>query len=657
MSELATLLEKQQIRRVLVVDDAFDAVPTAVDLLIEEGEWTQFFEDLEEPDLEVLRGIYPGYDNERADRLRQSDTFIAALWQHGDKLRADLLEPLFSRYRHDTETDLQFLNGLKDQLIGLGLQCETAGRKFASQGISVDLLIVDLFLGSSQQSDDIDQAVKGVAAVSSARVEAPPLVILMSRSPRLESKRADFRDRACLFESAFRIISKADLADLPRLKRVLSRLAYHYRDSLKLSAFLNAWQTGVQRASERASELIRRLDLTDIAQIRRMLLDAEGVSTGSYLVDVFDKAFQYELESQAAIIDAAIGLNSLNESAYPPPYLDGSKELQQLVNCALFQNHQRLRLPGSQESKVAFGDLLWRKQRNPPAEGEPADFKGPLSAIGRNQVVAVMSPACDLQRQGAKRIILLVGEVRAFSPTAWTYNDDPIRTPVMRMSNGESFWIKWDLKHIETISHAELDVILEDPRGLTLAARLRESPALELQQKLLSDLGRVGLAVPMPATFKLSVDVYVPDLEKRPRRLNIPLLDQTGGVRFVGRVDDSDATMLVLSEPACDAICQEIEQVDLASVHEKARAALDYLRSCGDLLLALERGVVLPSSNATSWKDIPSPTGALTGEGAQAKIRTIGWVGNKSFVEAENRQVTSGELYKAGILLSVGDVS
>ena len=170
-------------------------------------------------------------------------------------------------------------------------------------------------------------------------------------------------------------------------------------------AFLNAWRTGVKRASDSAAALIRRLDLTDIAQVRQLLLDAEGVPTGSYLVDVFDKAFQYEVESQAPIIDAAIGLNSLTMSSYPPPYLDGPKDLQQLVNGALFQNPERLRLPGSEESKVAFGDLLWRKQRDAPAQEAVQPPAAPLAAIGRGHILAVMSPACDLQRQGAKRIL------------------------------------------------------------------------------------------------------------------------------------------------------------------------------------------------------------------------------------------------------------
>lgn len=654
MSELSALLERENIRKVLVVDDAFDTVPKAQDLLIEDSEWTHFFDDLDESDREALNAIYPGFDGERADRLRESDDFIAALWRNAGTIRAELLEPLFARYRHDTEADLRQLDTLLQQLTGLGLEYETAGRQFVDQAVNADLLIIDLFLGSSQQADDIDQAVLGVARVSSTRSDTPPLVILMSRSPRLESKRADFRDRAGLFESAFRIISKADLADANKLKRVLTRLAYHYRDSLKLTTFLNAWRTGVQRASDRAAELIRRLDLTDIAQVRQLLLDAEGVPPGSYLVDVFDKAFQYEVESQAPIINAAIGLNSLTADSYPPPYLEGSKDLQQLVNHALFQNRERLRLPGSEESKVAFGDLLWRKQRDAPVEAGAEAPQGPLAAIGREQVVAVLSPACDLQRQGAKRVLLLVGELRPLGPTTWTYKEEPTRTPVMRLPSGENLWIKWDLKHIETVSHKELEVLFEDPKGFILAARLRESHALELQQKLLSNLGRVGLTAPMPATFPLVVDVYLPDAERRPRRLDIPLLLQNGGVRFVGRQGESD-TRLVLTETTCDAICQQIQQVDLNTVHPNAHAALNYVRDSGDLLLALERGVALPGPSAQNWKDVFSPSGATTGEGAQGKTRTIGLVGTKSFVEAVNRQLSGSEVQKAGILLSVGD--
>jgi hypothetical protein len=396
--------------------------------------------------------------------------------------------------------------------------------------------------------------------------------------------------------------------------------------------------------------MVRRLDLTDVAQVKQLLLDAEGVPTDSYLVDAFDKALQYEVESQAPIIDAAISLNSLDSASYPPPYLDGSKELQELVNCALFQNPERLRLAGSEQSRVAFGDLLWLRERH-RQEDERADEQGPLAAIGPDQILAVLSPACDLQRQGALRILLLVGEVRPLGPSEWTYKDEPTRTPVMRPATGEYFWIKWDLKHIETVSHQELDRLLEGPHGFVLVARLRELHALELQQKLLSTLGRVGLMASIPATFPVTVEVYLPDNEKRPRALNLPLPGVAGGNRFVGRSGEKDMR-LVLTEAACDAICQAIQDVDLNVVHPNARPAVQYLRESGELQLALERGIVLPSLTAQGWKEIPSPSGATIGEGSHAKVRPIGLVGTKACLD---RQLPNAEMPKAGILICVGD--
>jgi hypothetical protein len=232
MRDLAALLQRENIRSALIVDDAFDQVPTARDLAVDTDEWTQFFEDADEADRRTLESVYPGFEGERADRLRESDAFISALWQNAGRLRAELVAPLFARYRHDTAEDLRYLETLQTHLTSVGLDCGTAGRRFSDQAADVDLICIDLFLGSAQSSDDIDESVEGVAKVSERRGTRPPLVILMSRSPRLEARRAEFRDRAGLFESAFRIISKADLVDPSRLKRVLTRLASHYKDSL-----------------------------------------------------------------------------------------------------------------------------------------------------------------------------------------------------------------------------------------------------------------------------------------------------------------------------------------------------------------------------------------------------------------------------------------
>ncbi|WP_163022973.1 MULTISPECIES: hypothetical protein [Pseudomonas] len=640
MNDLADLLEQAGVRTALVVDDAYDQVPTANDLTVDQDEWINFFEDLSDADRRAVSEFFPEYDRMRADELRVSNEFIAVLWANRDALGDGVVDALFARYQHDMETDLAYLESLVSQLEALGLACEKTGRDFQKDAETVDLIVIDLFLGSGQEQQDIERSIVNLKQVVEKRVGRPPLVVLMSRSPRLSDKREEYRDRAGLFESAFRIIRKAELIEPNKLSRVLSRLSNHYSDSLKLAEFLFAWNSGIEGARERTSRLIRRLDLPEISQVRHLLLEAEEAPTGGYLVDVFDRVLQHELEADASIIDAAIALNDLTPEKYPPPYVAGSRELQNLVHSSLFQHPERLRLSGS-ESRVSFGDLIRRK---PLVDGAEAEM---LTDISGDNILAVMSPACDLQRQGAKRVLLLVGDVRALVPSEWTYKSDSARTSVYKFEGGQAFWIKWNLKHIETVSHQQLDVLLGADGEFEVSARLRESHAIELQQKLLADLGRIGMPAAMPATFSVDVSVYVPGLEKKPLILNVPALDDTSGVCYVGR----DKEMrLVLCEEVCEAICDAVQAIDLSTVHQNSHEALEYLRSTSELLLALEKGISLPGQASNAWKDIPSPTGATRELHRQIQPRVVGLIGNFGCVD---KSLSNPELNKAGILIVV----
>ncbi len=384
----------------------------------------------------------------------------------------------------------------------------------------------------------------------------------------------------------------------------------------------------------------------DLAQIRQLLLSAEGEPTGSYLVDVFDRVLQHEIERERSIIDAAIELNSLTSETYPPPYVAGSRDLQNLVNRSLFQNPERLRLMGAENSRVAFGDIIRRKR------GRIGEDNATLRGVGDSEIVAVLTPACDLQRQGAKRILLLVGTLSPLTPSDWRYGDDPIRTAVIEMPEKQTFWIRWNLKHIETLAHDELANALAEEGELEIVARLRESHALELQQKLLSNLGRIGLVAPMPATFAMRVAAYVPDLERKLVRLEIPALQASDGVCYVGRAGQNDMR-LVLSEDACEAICEQIGVVDLARVHENAHEAVNYLRASGELLQALEHGISLPSPKQQGFKEIKSPSGASRGEGANAKVRAIGLIGRNMDIDVEI--LSNRDAALAGIVLATWD--
>jgi hypothetical protein len=669
MIDVATLLARSKVSHALIVDDAYDEVPLALDLAGDAEEWTHFFEDVNDGDRSVLRELYTEYDDMRGDELQANDRFVAALWRGKGRLRPELINPLFLRYSAAIATDLVRLEELKSNLEAFGLTCRIAGRDFGAPSADADLIVIDLFLGSGQRPDEMEIAIEGLAKVIKSRSAQPPIVVLMSRSSRLEEKREDFRNRCGLFASAFRISSKDDLSDHGKLSRLLARLATHFEDSLKLANFVDAWRRGLDGARDRTSELIRKLELSDHAQIRQLLLSTEGEPTGSYLVDVFDAVLRHEIEREPAIIDGAAALNTLTSDVYPPPYLAGSRDLQDLVYRSLFQNRERLRLQGVEGSPVAFGDLLMRKAApaafsSPAPVSEPAPSGGAtegatayvppdqppaLHGIEFEQVLLTVTPACELQRkgEGAKNVMFLVGRLRPLRPADWQYKDDPVRTPVIELSDGSRSWIRWDLKHVVTLSPAEISALFDDPAGFAPIARLRESHALELQQKLLSSLGRVGQTAPMPATFLMRVEVLLPNADRKLISVPVSALAEDG-VCFVGRPGDKDMR-LVLTEDQCEGISEAIAGYAIEQVHPSAHTAFTYLRDSSDLLVALERGITLPSLQNTYFRDIPSPTGAKIG----GNIRTIGLIVRNR--PMDDVLLPASEVPKAGIVLATWD--
>ena len=648
---IKTELKNANIQRAVIVDDAYESIPLAKDLAQDEESWGQFFEDINDGDRTFTRKIFPNYDNFRGDQLKANDDFVKALWENKEKFQSDIVKTLFTRYSNDHDQDLAYLKTLTDSLEACGLECILAGKSFEQKAINADLIIIDLFLGSAQDEEAVANSVSGLHNVIQKRLANPPLVILMSRSTRLEAKRKEFRDGSGLFESAFRIIRKTELAEEGKLPRLLIRFAEHYKDTTKLAAFLHAWQTGVVRASKRTSNLIRTLDLADHAQISQLLLNDEGESPGSYLVDVFDRVLQFEIEREEAIIDASIDLNSINMDSYPPPYVAGSPDLQALVYRCLFQNNSRLRLVRPSGNPVGFGDVLRRKSSpGQPTKNIPTETNIPFGDLGPDDVLVVMTPSCDLQRQFPKRVLLLKGSLVPLTSANWFHDGVSARTPVFDMAANQRFQIKWDLKHIETISRGELDIFLDDPKGFEILARLREAHALELQQKLLSSLGRVGLIAPMPGTFPVKVDAYVPGIDNILFNLAIPALSANPGVFFGGRKNGKEATTLVLCEDACEALCEAIQNIDFNKVHPDAKEMILRLRTSNELLI-LQKGVDVTNISDNKFRDINYVIPAT--EKAPEEKRISGLVRRAGEWIKEN--IRRGDLKKAGLILVISD--
>ena len=640
---LQTLLLDRGLDTAIIVDDGYDSVPLAQDMAIYEDAWSNFFADIGE-DRQTLVEVYPDFEKTTGPNLQRSDEFVATVWGAKDRIRPELWSSLFGAYDQTKSSDRTFLTNLENALQALGVKSIASGRTIPPGGKDAKIIFADLFMGMAQEASNIELAIERLRQLLKDRDEDPPIVVLMSRSPLLEDKKSDVRDKAKLLGALFRVHRKADLLTGGTLERTLQRLAMHRPDAVRVARFVYSWEKGLSDASERFLLGIRRLDLSDYAQIRGVLLNFEGQPLGSYLMDVFDRVLQHEIEGDEPTIAAAEELNKIEPNAYPAPNISGTADLQDLVYRTIWQNPRRLRVKATEANiPVSFGDVLIRTsepEKNPEAPTNDAP-----------DALIVLTPACDLVREGGvKRILLVTGTLSDLTAQAWSYEDEFIKTPiaVLPNQNGSSrVWVKWNSKDIRTMLPAEISSLIGDAGGYCVALRLRESNALELQQRILTSLGRVGLIAPMPATFPVEVEAYSFGIDQKPARLSLPVVESEGGVCYTGRgKDGKENCRLVLTEKAIDEIVGVISGLDPAAVDQRATGTLNKLKGLNSLAADLQLGLRVPPSRKSTFIELRS---SIVGDDGQTSEQTIGMI-------ARNPQEIKVTSKHSGFILVLRDV-
>lgn len=592
MTKLHALLENRGIRKAVVIDDVYDDAPCPDEL--HEDDWTNFLDDLDEAGNALLEELYPAYEDTHPDDLKWSPEFIRVLWDNRERLPTKAREHLFNDYENTEATERAALDTLVATLETLGLTCIPLGRDFNEDAKEADLIFVDLFLGFHQTEGDIERAIRLVSELVCNRADNPPLVVLMSRSPRLWEKRNEFRDSAGLLGSTFRFVSKAELAKAGRLQAILTRLADHYEDAKRVAAFVHAWEIGLKQAHINFIRILRRLDLSDFAQVRTLLLDFEGQMLGEYLLDVADRVLQHEIEAETGTIATAQELNKIELTKYPTPHLAGSSDLQDLVNRMIFQHFERLRLSFDGETPtIQYGDLLGCKN----------ETSGALT----NQVLLVATPACDLARSGGtEHVLVLPGTLNPLSAKDWSYGATITKTPIFESEDGSRYWIKWNLKGRQTIPLATLCKDLQNGTSYARLGRMRETYTTEIQQRMLADMGRIGQPANPPATFPVSLSLFA----MSPDATTIPVMVEglDTAVCFVGRdASGNRVDHLVLGEAACDTLRGIIYDYSLDDVHTLARPSLEAMKIDTDFFERFERGLIEVPLKDGKWQEEKGP--------------------------------------------------
>ena len=593
----AALLEGSGIRTAIIVDDAYDPAPTAHDLLTAEDEWFNFFDDLDEADRTAIIEFFPEFESMTQPDLKRDDAFVAALWNERSTLRPDLTDALFEIYDHDLRNDLVFLQVVKDRLQEFGVQVSEAGRDFVQAANLVDLIVIDLFLGAAQSDSDMEESIRGLKTIVQARNPVPPIIILMSRSSRLIANADQFRDRTRLFASGFRTIRKLDLDSPGRLEQLLVELARHREDSLKLTRFVKEWKAGLSVALKETASDIRRLDLEDWAQIRDLLLLESEVSTGNYVLDVFDRVLLHEMERHEDTIDAACALNTLQSESYPPNTISGSKDTLALVLKTLYQHPNRRGLDSDNSNLVSFGDILGLVDETNPPPGSV--FEGE-----NNTVFLVMTPACDLQRRKAPRVLLMAGKCKPLDASTVKPVSAAPRTAVLELATDRRVSVDWQPHHVAALTYDNLSTLLSNGGGVRVVGRLRNVNAVSLQQRLLSNLGRVGLVAPIPSTFPVEIRVYYPSQASELTLLPIEEHETISGVCFVGRDSGQKTARAPFDASARFCLLDALNALADELVHKNSVDKIQQSRTLEVVDFLFSRGVRINVSKTTpqAWK-------------------------------------------------------
>lgn len=553
----------------IIVDDGYDEIPEVSELLDEEG-WESFFDDAHGAAANRIEAIYPGYRPEDREELKSNQAFIDSLWRGRETIR-DLLGGLFDVYEQKIQDNRAFLDAAESALNALNIPFGTYGRDFVDAAVDTDLIVIDLFLGIQQGAQDREFTVKRLKEVIARRENRPlPSIVLMSQVPGISELAKMFRQDVKLHASSFRHIRKNDLLKTGRMEGLILTLASHRADSQALAIFVETWEQNAREAVCEAANTLRKIDLDDLQHIRSMLLRFEGLNTSSYILDVFDRVLQYEIESHNAVLEAAIPLDEVADDP-APLMVSNDRDTYAVLEQTLFVNPKRRAHATGAEWPIVFGDILG------PRSGALVKRRGFFS--GRDDLVFfVASPECDLIRKdGLTTALLVAGTLKNIDMAKPGLAVTSKTTPVITLDGGQRFQIDWDFGDLRTINLDQAKRLLHADRGdMSIVARLREGPALSLRQQLLSNVGRVGELAPLPRSWRFRADLHLPLQQGGTQLITMPegvvitgnvLIPRRG--KFAAAIIDSNCE---------DDLTAVLLSLDTENVAQKSKKYLDTLK-------------------------------------------------------------------------------
>jgi hypothetical protein len=527
---IAHFFRKLGISQVAIIDDGYD-VPTVESL--NAGEIGDFWATIER-EQEMLDELEKLLGRKVSKPEDIDDDVVRELWLGKGELKT-LSDPCAKKL---FATKLQMradLDALSGYLRMLGLDPIEVGAENDLPDPSIKLVFLDYIL-NPRATDNPGQLAISKAVQMYERVkedEGKPFIILISLRRSVEQEKEKFRHDCKILGGMFGFIAKEDIKNKEKLYLKLISFGIGDRNHLAIQRFVDALVESLTLVVEEFKEKIRTLDIQDYSFVQLLSLHEEGQPLGDYILWLFEATLGYMFRNSELVRREQRNLDKL-------------------------EFEEGLRWQTQPSTRLAE---VYRYALTEPAVEElgphPLDKKGrmPLLALGdifikneTNSLLMVINATCDLAfaPTGSRKcdpeqpIFLVPGVLEALDEGRT--GEEVVRTELFEYDS-KSYRIKWDYKHVYSQKYRNIWGYFKK-QGYSRISRLRLPYALEVQQKFVSNVARIGVPISPPLFAKANMELLWYNNEDKKLHLvgdpisdGVVIIHGVQGDRFIPTVD------------------------------------------------------------------------------------------------------------------------
>lgn len=545
---LLDFLEKEEnattLRRAKVTAEEIEAAKTAIN----DTDYT------DEALNSVVSKLYGQYVDKFNDRFDPSGRFSIL---KGDNLRR--IRPL-----------LRLLSKCKDITI---TRIGTNADDVDLAKLKPDAIFIDYYLnGDLSALGPADPVKEGAArqdslgmlrrVLNDSKATSPSIMLMSSHAVRKEADkfRREVNDgRQRLFASRFQYLAKDDLDEeengVISLKRIaadaLLDIAHCHKFAGAVEEALTHWRTGAEGAVQKVWDTVTNLELKDYAYLARFRLAEEGQPLSSYLEWFLGEVLVDQIARSVKWNDDSFSvLNAATTSDKPGSQIEGTFDGATDRIADLYFRARIDARTGRQGTELRTGDLYMKADRP-------------------NEILAVITPECDLvsrqNKRKAVRMMTVAGTIQAINSADSSMAD-------YILLNKKPSNVVWNAKDIRTLEYSDIGT-----GGYQLVGMLRPLYAYELQNRVLSDLGRVGLAVAPALGMAATVKVIVRNTEGVGVEMPLPNA-ATASCIVIPKRGSSDKARIVYHRSFAADLLSRLFSLPEKAVHDDAKAILKSLK-------------------------------------------------------------------------------